>query len=218
MVPAAVKVLFQAGKEQAFFADPTPGIDAAQACVERLQTAGDDLRSMRQGALQPLAQIVHVNGVIGQKAARVFETGLQGVESCPSGRKPAALGRDQPFRKKIDAGAQFGPFGNDQLRRRGRRGRAQVRDKIADGKVRFMADRRNNGNRAARNSARQRFIVERRQVLQRTAAPRDNDHIDSAGRLESRQRRDDFARRLGALHAGRRNQNVHRREAPSRNV
>ena len=68
--------------------------------------------------------------------------------------------------------------GHGQFRRRGRRRRPEVGDEIGDGKIRFMAYRRNDGNLGAEDFPCDPFIVERGKVFQRTASPGQNDDID----------------------------------------
>ncbi len=67
-----------------------------------------------------------------------------------------------------------------------------------------MADGGHDGNPRAGDCARQRLIVEGRQVFERPAAARNDDHIDAPVFVETPQRRNDFTCRLRALHACRR--------------
>ena len=69
------------------------------------------------------------------------------------------------------------PLGDNQFRRRRRGGGPQVRCKVTEGKIGFMAYGGNNGDRAGRHGPDQGFVVKRPQILQGAAAPPNNNNV-----------------------------------------
>ena len=101
--------------------------------------------------------------------------------------------------------------------RRGRRS-AQVGDKIADGKVCFMTDRRDDRRAARGDRACEGFVVERPQILHRAAASADDQHVALSLRVELPQGVDQLCRRSLALHQNRRQHHVDSRKTPVQNI
>ena len=66
----------------------------------------------------------------------------------------------------------------------GRRGRAQIRDKIGDGEIGFVADACDHRNFRSENRAGDNFFVERPQIFQRAAAAREDQHVHNLARLK----------------------------------
>ena len=97
-----------------------------------------------------------------------------------------------------------------QLCRRRRCRRAQISHKINDREVGFVSDRRNHREHRAGHGARQPLMIERRQVLGRTAAPRDDDHFHIPGLVEVTNSRADFECSAFPLHLGGKNQHAGR--------
>ena len=86
--------------------------------------------------------------------------------------------------------------------------------KSADREVGFVADAGNHRHRRGDDRARQHLFVERPQVFERSAAARDDDHVDGLDARDLADRVRDFAPRAFALHARRRNHQVRVRIAP----
>jgi len=83
------------------------------------------------------------------------------------------------------------------------RGRAHIRDKIRDREIGFVTHSTDDWYRACRNRARHGLFVERPQILDRSAAAREENHVHHFLAVEIFQRRDNFLRRAVALHAHR---------------
>ena len=58
--------------------------------------------------------------------------------------------------------------------------RSEICDQIGDGEVDFMADRRHDGQLAGKNGSGDGFFVERLQVLQRAAAPANDQSLETS--------------------------------------
>ncbi len=95
------------------------------------------------------------------------------------------MARRRRSRKGGDVLLQLLLGADDNLGGGRRSGRAQVGDKIADGEIRLMAHGGDDGDVAGGDEARERFIVEGRQVFDAASATRDDDDIDGGvgGRL-----------------------------------
>ena len=76
-----------------------------------------------------------------------------------------------------------------------------------------MTDRRDDGDPRAGNRPGDPLVVEGGEILQRTAAPRQDNHIDTLGDLEISQCPDDLRRRLRTLDANGGDQDIHGRKA-----
>ena len=138
-------------------------------------------RGLPRAAQQTGLQIIEPLQRFIQPAARMQsrQTSGERVEIFPRafGALPDALPQ-QPwrFRHKLAAGKDT--LGDD-FRRRAGRGRAHVRHEIADGEINLVPDGRDDRNRRFKNRPRHGFFVERPQILQRTAAARDQNQIQS---------------------------------------
>ena len=115
---------------------------------------------------QPLAQFARER-FLGKKRSR----SALGEENC------ASISSRQ-FCSSLDASLQIAHVGHDQLRRRARRRRAQVGDEIGNGEIDFVADRANDRNRRMKNRAGDDLFVELPQILDASAAARDDDQIE----------------------------------------
>ena len=102
-------------------------------------------------------------------------------------------------------------------RRRGSR-RSQVGNKINDGEVGFMPDRRDDRNFRSRNGASETFMVECRQIFRRSSAPGHDNHIYIAGFVEIANAGRDFKGRRFALHLRWKDQNPRRIVPPSKHI
>src|SRR5258707_2887850 len=103
------------------------------------------------------------------------------------------------------------------------RGRAQVGGKVGDRKISFMADGRDHRNRRVADRARHSLFIESPKVFDRAAAAPYDHYIDpvvvTPARvmfIEKFDRANDLVRRVFALHASRREQNMNAAR-PSRN-
>ena len=74
----------------------------------------------------------------------------------------------------LDLTQQLQLVAADHFRRRGRRRRAEIRDKIGDRHVRFVADGAHHGDKAGKDCPRHALVVKAPQVFQRAAAASDD--------------------------------------------
>ena len=151
---------------------------------------------------------------------------MDGLEAAGQLLKVAALAQQAPLdlfaqlRRNLRHPARAGKNAFGQyLRRRARRGGAEVRHKIADGKINFVADRRNHRQGGMEDGAGHGFLVEGPQVFQAAAAAGDEDQVQRRGGflrplVEQPDGRRDFRRRARALHRAWRQNYFHRRVAP----
>ena len=95
----------------------------------------------------------------------------------------------QPIVQPIDPAAELVLRRDDHLRRRRRRRRAHVGDEVGDRDVGFVADRRDDRHRHARDRARDDLLVERPQILDRAAAAADDHDVDAGHARDRAQRR-----------------------------
>ena len=108
--------------------------------------------------------------------------------------------------------------GHRQLRRRGRRGRAQVGHKIADGEIGFVPHGGDHRNAGGRHRPRDRLVVEGPQLLNGTAAAADDEHIRRIRLVEAAQGGDQLRRPPLALHEHRGEHHPREREPPAEHV
>ena len=128
--------------------------------------------------------------------------------------------------ERIQIRQQFGAHRHRHFGGRRRRRRAPVGGKIDQRDVGLVADRGNQRDHAGGRRAHHDLLVERPQVLERTAAARDDDQIRARQRPAFRQRVEafdrvgDFAGRGLALHAHRPDQHAARKAVgqPMQNV
>ena len=107
------------------------------------------------------------------------------LSSCNSVEDPRQNVRDREpcvalsrLQQTIATGAKHGPFqrlhalryamlrGGDDLRRRGRCGRAQIGRKIGNGEVRLMPDRGDDGQLGRNDRARDGFFIEAGEIFE----------------------------------------------------
>src|SRR6266566_2892466 len=106
---------------------------------------------------------------------------------------------------------------DDDLRRGAWRRGPQVRYKIADRKVHFMPDRRNDRLPGSNDRTRDPLFVEGPQILHRAAATRDDDHVNIGRAAQVIDTLHDLKRCAFPLNFCRKNQNVDRVMAPLEN-
>ena len=118
----------------------------------------------------------------------------------------AAVGAQREARDPLD---QFGADRHRQFGGGGRGRRAQVGGIVAQRRVGLVPDRGDQRDRAARDRAHDRFLVERPQILDRAAAARDDDRSGrgigppGASRIEAADRGGNLGRGAVALHLDR---------------
>ena len=114
------------------------------------------------------------------------------------GLNPSSDGRAQPIAEPVDPRHEVVLGRHDDLGGSRRRRRAEIRHEVGDRDVRLVADGRNDRDGAERNRARDDLFVERPEILDRTAASRDDDDVhagdatdgpQAAGDLECRRLR-----------------------------
>src|SRR5690606_11681512 len=91
---------------------------------------------------------------------------------------PPAGGVEEAARAARDAVEAREIGGGDQLGRRRRRLRAEVRREVAQREVDLVADSGDDGYPARRDGARHALLVERPKVLQAAAAAGKRDHVE----------------------------------------
>ena len=141
-----------------------------------------------------------------QPARREIEplrTQGRGVAACP--REPAG--------KDVDVPRDRLAVGRDELRGTGRRRRADVGDEVADREVGLVAHGGDDRQRGVDHRARDLLVVERPQVLDRAAAPSDDQHVDLRTRVRRTDRLHDARGRGLALHGRRVDDDAQRRPA-----
>ena len=105
------------------------------------------------------------------------------------------------------------PFADDERRSSGWRGRAHVGDEIADREIGLVADAGDDRQHRLEHRARDDFLVERPQILERATAAADDQNIDARVHVRGADRRGNLARGAGALHGRRIQDHGHRRKA-----
>ena len=83
------------------------------------------------------------------------------------------------------------------------RWRAEVRDEVGDRDVDLVSDRGNDRHRGRRDRPRQDLLVERPEILDRSAAASDDHHVDARDARDRLERTGDVLARAVALHAHR---------------
>src|SRR5579862_4030026 len=89
---------------------------------------------------------------------------------------------------------------HDQLCCGGRRGRAQVRNKIGNREIGFMADAGDHGSFRSHNRAGNYFLIERPQIFERASATRNDEYVGKFRASEIIYSGSDFFRGTVALH------------------
>src|SRR5512136_2591838 len=85
-----------------------------------------------------------------------------------------------------------------ELRRGAGGGRADVRDEVGDRDVGLVADRADHGDWTGGDRPREALVIEAPQILEGTAAAREDEHIHAV--LDERERVPQARGRLAALH------------------
>ena len=129
------------------------------------------------------------------------------------GAQPSAFllhqGAERPIKPcpgHAETGPEFGQNRRRHFRRRRGRGRAPGRDKVDQGGVGLVPDRRDQGNEACRRRPRQGLVIEGPKILDRSPAARHDQHIgtgNGAARrkaVEAFDRGADLSRRRIPLH------------------
>ena len=142
----------------------------ARAVVAMLQPGG---AALRPGAGTAASRRARGRSAFRRSAARSAR--------CMAARKPLQLQVAQPRVERAQATGEVIATGHQQFGRDRRRRRAQVGGEVGQAEVGFVADRRNHRHRRCGDRARQTLVVERPQVLERTAAAGQQQHVVAAG-------------------------------------
>src|SRR5262249_9643120 len=108
-----------------------------------------------------------------------------------------------------DVSIEFAARLNDKFRGSGRSGRADVRNKISDGEIGFVADAGNDRNFALENRACNDFFVEGPKIFHRTAATSEDQNVNEFSLIEKSQCADNFFSGAVALHTHGKQRDVH---------
>ena len=133
------------------------------------------------------------SSIDGRASAR-GQTALLPVEQAP--RAPQRTVPQQPHPVQLLARRPVRPSWRHRSAWRPRTSATRS----SSGRVRLVPDRRDDRRAAGRDRPDQLLVGERQQVLHAAAAPRHDDHIDLAGRVELLHRLDDLRHRVRALH------------------
>jgi len=179
-------------------------LDAHRALREHV-AAGRD-RALRE-RLQPECPLLPLR----RRRAQQSRAGVQALferldPACPGARDPPA--------QRLGAAHQLAPVGRGERRRGGRRRRSLVGGEVGDGEVGLVTHAADHRNRRGRHRARDRLVVERPEILDRTATANQQQHLALAPPRGSRQRRDDRCRRVDPLHRRRVDDDRHAGRAP----
>ncbi len=146
------------------------------------------------------------------------------MTSRPAACEPGGCGAVEPSAHPAHGRQEVGPVRDDDLRRRRRGRRADVRREVGEGDIRLVPDPGDDRQAVADDRAHDRLVVERPQVLQRPAAAGDDRDLRclarSTGRdpavaiaLDLAQRGDEAGRRRLALDLGRHEDHAGQRPA-----
>ena len=128
----------------------------------------------------------------------------------------------QRARATIDLALEIDDVRDNQFGGGARGRRAQIRDKIANGKIDFVTDCRDDWHGGMEYCARDDLFIELPQIFNAAAAARDHDEIDRRKRLVRRGELangdGNFLRCAGSLHAHRVDQNLQPRRATTEHV
>src|SRR5260221_10395378 len=133
--------------------------------------------------------------LLTEEVERAAKTAAGGklVDSPAKFEQAIADLRGQGFAQVGNMLVEFAARLDDELRRRGWRGSADIGDKISDGEVGFVADAGNYRNGGRGDGARYGFFVEGPQVFHGAAATREEEHIHEFLLVEKLQCFDDFS-------------------------
>jgi hypothetical protein len=151
-----------------------------ESCAQRKQA----FVGARDARLRPL-RVESCEKMIEMLRARFEQT-------CQQMRRARMLVRERA--------REVAQVGHEQFRGGRRRRRAQVGGEVGDREIDFVADRGDDGDRAGADRARDRFVVERPQVFERAAAPREQEHVVRFRARGRSEHGDDRGRRFLALH------------------
>src|SRR5204863_1424585 len=120
-----------------------------------------------------------------------------------------------PIVQPIDPAAEFVLRGDDNLGRRRRRRRPQIRDEVGNRDVGLVSDCGNDWNGRLRDGARHGLFVERPQIFNRPAAAADDDDVDARHASDRPQAAGNFVRRAFTLDARRPDDQMRVRISPA---
>src|SRR5215813_660817 len=143
---------------------------------EAIAEAVREARSHFIGALAPLAK----------QFERAAETTActEFVNAAAQNENAIAHLFDKRFAKIVDVLIEFAAGLHDEFRGSGGSGRANVRDKIGDGEIGFVADTGDDGNFRIENGTSDDLFVEGPEILHRAAAAGENQDIDKFSLIE----------------------------------
>src|SRR5215210_1887442 len=137
------------------------------------------------------------------------------IEASEVAVEHAYRGRFEGGATRLEALQELPKIGNDDARRRGRRGGANVRDQVAQRRVLLVPDGRDDRDCAVGNRPHEALVAEREQVLEAAAAARDHDHFDARRGAQATDGVDDRRRGAGSLHVSLGHEDSRRRKARS---
>ena len=202
-------------------------VPSRRARFERVELAPDDLEPPARASRRPPYRVAErpielrgvpaphrqARGVSRQRrpAAGHVHPAAETLHAPVRARPPAARAADRCARELVLPR-------HDQFGGRRRRRRADVGDEIGDRDVGLVADRRDDRHRRGGDRARDDFLVERPEVLDRPAAASDDDDVDARHAADGAQPARDLAGRAFALHARRADHEVRVRVAPPQHL
>src|SRR5262249_22968556 len=184
-------------------------IAAARAFELRAQDVGE----VRGLGVYPLDQLTeHVQGAVEGAAS------LELVELAGELQQAVGAGIVHFLPHSGDVLVEFAACLHHQLGGSGRSRSANIGDKIGNGEIAFMAHAGDDGDGAGGNGARDLFLVKGPQILERTAATRENEDVDKLVPIEVLDGAHDLAGCPFALHAHRIKREVHIVEATAQDA
>ena len=191
-----------------------------QASLQVGQAFVATLEGMPGAAHESCVELVQALLAVGEAGLRALR-----VEACEQMVEALAAHVELALPKLIESPAlvaqrarEVVAIGNQQLGRGRRRRCAQVGGKVGDREVGFVADGADHGDRAGADRARHGFVVERPQVLERTATAREQQHVVVPRARGRGEHGDDRWRRFLALHRHRQDVDLDQRIAPAQHA
>ena len=153
------------------------GADASEqsALMRQARVRRRKMPAQRRG--QARFQFVGAQHALFQRTARMHQALLGGGQQTPIHSQPRRKPRRDGAPQRGDAGQRRGGVRRDQLGGGGWRGGAFVSSEIGQRHVGFVADGGHHRDPAGGDAAHHGLVVERGEILERTAAPGDEDHV-----------------------------------------
>src|ERR1019366_8408932 len=131
----------------------------------------------RARAIEAALEIIELLAAKCENAVALRNRARQGTQFIASAIEEANGRGRLPAAKTGEGRGEIAPHRHRLFRRRRGGWRAEIGGMIDQGPIRLVANRRDERHEAARRRAHDDFLVETPQILERTAAARDDNHI-----------------------------------------